>query len=179
MKFIKTASFAATAMIAVGLSASANAQFSGYYDHANWTLTVGGDGGSTVVSADASHLLMTTGDTGSGFFSFADYWIFVESTGTISFDWTYDSLDDPGFDRGGYFLNGIYTTLSDTDGEFGSEAIAVNAGDTFGFFTESDDNLFGEGLFEVTNFNAAVPEPGTFVAVGVGLAALVARRRRK
>ena len=179
MKFIKTAAFAASATLALGITTTANAQFSGYYDHANWTLVTGGDGNSGIVTANATTLVMNTGDSGSEAFSFADYTIFVESTGVIAFDWDYVCDDAPGFDRGGYILNGVYTILSDTGGESGSEAIGVTAGDQFGFFTESDDNIFGEGFLTITEFNAAVPEPGTFIALGVGLAALVARRRRK
>jgi hypothetical protein len=174
MNKVKLFALAAAGVFVFG---SAQAQFSGTYDPANWTFAPSGDGSW---SMNAASLLIVGDDSGVG--GYTDVYIVAPAAGMVSFDWSYFSIDSGDFDRGGYQVNFADTILANNDGPnfSGNASFAVNAGDTFGFFVWSDDGLFGPGELTITNFSAPVPEPGTFVAVGLGLAGLaLARRRRK
>lgn len=163
-------------IVAAGLAASASAQFVDDYDPANWTLeqSIGANG--FVASHTASELILVGSNNGSDAFGFTDLIIIVAQDGFISFDWAYDSDDEPGFDAGFYFA-GNFVFLSDTAGESGSVlSIPVSAGDLFAFSVETVDNFFGPGELTITNFSF-VPAPGTAALLGFG-GVLAARRRR-
>ena len=156
------------------LTASAqDFDFDGYYDPANWTTT---GTGSVDTSGAPSSITLIGPDAGSA--ADLDFTIEVPASGNFSFNWAYNSTDSPGFDHGGWLLNGVFTELSDTSGESGSVSTPVSAGDIIGFSIISDDGLFDPGTMTITNFSGPlVPEPASLGLLGAaGL--LLARRRR-
>ena len=92
--------------------------FTGHFDLSNWTLTNNNADGSTNGSLDT--MILTGGDNGSNLPGTTDWTIPINSdrAGNISFDWSYFTLDTPGFDSAGFLLNGIYTPLAIQDGDF-------------------------------------------------------------
>src|SRR5579885_1035476 len=61
--------------------------------------------GTVSIAADGLSFVLTGGNTGSGLSGETDFTGTSTAAGTISFDWSYSSLDQPGFDAAGYFLN--------------------------------------------------------------------------
>lgn len=153
----------------------AAADFTGDYAPANWVLDTNGNG--FVQSHSSSTLVLVGSDSGSNSFEYTDLIVNVPTGGLISFDWAYDSVDDPGFDAGLYFSIGSgFVFLTDTAGTSGSvSGVSVGSGDLFAFSIESADGLFGPGVLTVTNFSY-VPAPGALALLG--LAGVATRRRR-
>ncbi|MBX3360641.1 MAG: hypothetical protein KF705_04250 [Phycisphaeraceae bacterium] len=110
-----------------GLTTTAAASgFTGDYAPANWTFQTNQNG--FVQQHDASTLVLVGPDNGSFAFGFSDLFLVVPQGGTISFDWSYSSNDDPGFDAGFYIANSFFF-LSDTNGDSGSvSGLTVNVG---------------------------------------------------
>jgi hypothetical protein len=108
---------------------------------------------------------------------------------SFQFDYSYFSIDLPGFDRAGYFIGPTFIALADTDGQSGTATVSVNIGDQFGFRIETDDNTGEPGVFAVSTFTTSaasgVPEPATFylipgtILAGIGFFRLQNRGRRK
>lgn len=145
-----------------------------------FTLTNNSADGSVMVSSDGLTVTLTGGNNGSGLPGTTDFLTTALAAGTVSFDFSYSSLDDPGFDFAGYVLGANFVPLADTDGEFGSVMFPVNLGDTFGFEVDTQDNTGEPGILTVTNFTgpgaSSVPEPGTFPLAIVGSLAVVVLR---
>lgn len=158
---------------------AAKADFSGYYAPGNWTTDELGSGvGFVDTSGAPASVTLIGGDDG---FDADTYWtINSAAAGTVSFDWSYSSFDDPGYDGGFYVVTDLsnWIFLSTTDGETGSISFDVAAGELFGFNIYSEDGLFGAGALTITNFSAPVPEPTSLALLGIGAIGLVARRRR-
>lgn len=167
----------------VSLTKPVRADFVGSYAIGNFTLTnIAADG--TAQSPDAgATLILTGGNTGSGISGITTFFINAVLPGTVSFAFSYQTEDDPNFDRAGYLLDGIFTVLADTNGESGSASFSVTSGEQFGFFVETDDNQFGPGILTVTDFTApdrvTIPEPSSFVLLLLPAALLSARQLRK
>ncbi len=168
---------AAVAIMAFGFSATAAADFSGYYAVANWTLSDNA-GGSVDTSNAPAAITLTSGNNqvpGDTFFT-----ITAPSAETISFDWSYTTNDITGisaFDSFGYVLNGVVTTLINPlqdptiPSQSGSALFTVNAGDVFGFDANTFDGYNGSSVTVVSGFSA-VPLPGAvwlFTAAIAGL----------
>ena len=134
--------------------------------------------GSVIATTD--QFLLTGGNTGSGDPGTTDFVATALSSGTVNFNWSYSSLDSPGFDFAGYLLNGNFFFLADTDGESGVNPCAtcsfqVNAGQSFGFRVGTADNQGEAGMLTVSAVTSAVPEPGTastlFLVAGITILA--------
>lgn len=108
---------------------------------------------------------------------------------TLSFDWSYATLDVRGttFDKAGYVLNNTFTQLS-TDGQpsnimqFGSVLISIMANDIFGWYIDSTDSRGGYANLEVPNYSAApsaVPVPAALPLMASALVAFGISRRNK
>jgi len=173
--------YAVAGAAALGAPAIAQADFSGPYDHANWTFT---QAGNSSFSANLTTLVLTGSNNGSTLNAQKEYTIASDASGTVSFDWDYSSVDSLNWDYGGFSVNGVFTTLAfNSTAGTGNFSTAVNAGDIIGFWVFSQDSTFGAGVLEITNFSGpvAVPEPGSLglLALGTVGGALGLRRRRR
>ena len=190
---ITTFGLGIVAMLALSVSAATAANvdpldFSGYYAPANWTTTnTNADGSVNSASAPAS-ITITGGNNGSGLAGTTDFTRAAQTTGIVSFNWSYTTTDggDPSFPNGsdpaGYLLNGVFfqLTVGQTSPQSGTNVtFNVTAGQIFGFRVRTEDNGFGPGVFTISNFSQAVPEPSTFLllAPGIGIFWLLRRRR--
>jgi hypothetical protein len=120
------------------------------------------------VTVQSNSIVLTGGNNGSGNPGTTDFVGTAVSSGTVNFNWSYSSLDVPGFDFAGYLLNGNFFPLADTDGQFGVSPCAtcsfhINTGQSFGFRVGTADNQGEPGILTVTAaaVTSAVPEPGT------------------
>jgi len=179
--------FCGTVALGSILVPQARADFIGYYDLSNFTLTSTSDAGAYTSDGFAYTPdngvtgILQGGNDGLGFTGVTDLLINAPAAGTVQFDYMYNSLDTPGYDSAGYMLNGVYTLLADTDGESGTISFSVNAGDLFGFQAWTYDNMGEPGILTVASFTApeggendgTVPEPRTLpmVLVSAALAA--------
>jgi hypothetical protein len=146
-------------------------------------------------STGASALIVTGSDNGSGDPStVGSPAITAPSAGTVSFAWSYDTVDSPFWDPAGYFLDNDSNRFQFTDDEgassqSGSSTFAVDFGQLYGFYVFSLDNLFGAATLQISDLvftadNAnqlpnEVPEPGSLALLGLGLMAMVAAKKRK
>ena len=173
--------YAVAGAAVLGTTATAQADFSGPYDHANWTFDQAGD---SSFSSTLTTLTLTGSDDGTTNNAFTSYSIAADANGTVSFDWDYSSIDTGGYDYGGFYVNGAFTTLAfnSTQGG-GTFSTNVSQGDTIGFWVFSGDSLFGAGVLNISNFSGpvAIPEPGSLglLALGTVGGALGFRRRRR
>jgi hypothetical protein len=167
---LRAAARATTIAAALAFSASAHAGYAFSNDN-------GGDG---ALSGAFPSFTITGSDNGvdAGFDNIASYVQTFAVASSVTFDWSYQTLDEGGgaFDPGGYVLDGVETPLSGFggpgDGNSGQTTVAVNAGDTFGWYVESLDSEFGAGVLTVNV--EAVPEPSSAGLLTVAIGALAA-----
>jgi hypothetical protein len=181
--------YAVAGAAVLGTTATAQADFSGPYDHANWTFDQAGD---SSFSSTLTTLTLTGSDDGTTNNAFTSYSIAADADGTVSFDWNYSSNDEGGYDYGGFYINGAFTTLAfnSTQGS-GTFSANVLQGDRIGFWVFSVDSRGPtnappgdySGVLDISNFSGpvAVPEPGSLglLALGTVGGALGFRRRRR
>ncbi|CCI01284.1 conserved hypothetical protein [Microcystis aeruginosa PCC 9443] len=159
--------------------------FTGPFAPSNWTLTnTNADGSVDTTNAATGTIVLTGGNNGSNSAGTTDWTIPINASraGNISFNWSYFTLDTPGFDSAGYLLNGIYTPLATQDGDFSAAPVSlnVNIGDVFGFRTATDTNSDGPPVFTVFAVpTVPVPEPSSIVGLlaVVGLGAISLRKQ--
>lgn len=166
----------------------ASADFIGAYDVANWTTTLSGNppgGGGSVDTSGAPTSIRLNGGNSSCASGpcLLDFTIASIGNGNVSFDWAYQTsdVDGPSFDLFGFLLNGAFTQLSNNGGgniQNGSNSFGVLAGDVFGFRLACTDCILGPATAKISDFSAPVPEPGTLLLFGAGLAALAWNRSR-
>jgi hypothetical protein len=172
--------YAVAGAAALGTTATAQADFSGPYDHANWTFT---QAGNSSFSATLTTLTLNGSSNATTFNALTTYSIAADASGTVSFNWNYSSNDTGGYDYAGFYINGAFTTLAfnSTQGS-GSISRTVNQGDDIGFWVFSVDSVNAPGILNISNFSGPVgiPEPGSLglLALGTIGGALSFRRRR-
>jgi len=142
----------------------------------NWTFGTDGDGvvidnspdSITLIGSDESGLCVSPGEASGRGVNAAQFGVFgcltffeieVPCNGDIRFDWDYltTDIDGPLLDPMGFSLNGIVTQLTDDFGlvgQSGTELVPVNAGDIFGWVTDSTDDEAGESMVTIDAFSA-------------------------
>ena len=149
--------------------------FTGDFEPSKWTLTnINADGSVDTTEASSGTIILTGGDNGSNLPGTTDWTIPINSASEISFNWSYFTLDTPGFDSAGFLLNGIYTPLAIQDGDFSTSAVSINVitGDIFGFRAATSSNSDGAPVLRVYAYppaGVAVPEPSTILGAVMGL----------
>ena len=166
------------------LAPQAHAGFVGPYALANFSLINQNADGSRVTNDGGLSVVLTGGNNGTGISGTTDLTIAALASGTVHFQFSYSTLDDPGFDDAGFLLDGVYTRLAGGVGDpfSGVGNFAVVSGHTFGFRVATQDNTFEPGVFTISDFAApapsGVPEPATW---SLGFAAIavfgIVRRR--
>jgi hypothetical protein len=133
---------------------SANAQFSGDFAPANWTLT--GTSAASDASVDTTNAptSITFNGNDSDFGDCCDlqddYTVTVPSDGLISF--TYDFVN-PDIEEFYYVINGTQSLIT-VDTETGTVSdITVSSGDTFAFRIYTEDDCCGRGVATISNFS--------------------------
>ncbi|MGV3583344.1 MAG: VPLPA-CTERM sorting domain-containing protein [Methylophilus sp.] len=141
--------------------------------------TNGGDG---FVTGNSSNFSLFSGNNGKE--STTTYLNSFATSGIMNFSWIYHTSDEASkFDPAGYVLNGFHY-LIDNWNSYGSGSvsnIAINAGDTFGWFIQTEDGVYGRGRLDVTsNFTpSSVPVPAALPLMASALAMFGIARRRK
>ncbi len=169
------------AVLSVLLTPQAHAAFVDAYALSNFTLTntttcPGFDmpNGFVTGSPDGLSLVLTGSNSGSGCAGTTDLTINAASSGVVQFDYSYSSLDFPGYDWAAYLLAGLPIQLTDGDPPLsGTVTFQVTAGESFGFRVATADNEGEPGVFAISNFSAPsgvspVPEPGALQLAALG-----------
>ena len=147
--------------------------FSGDYGPSKWTTTLSPASDGSVDISNAPTDITITGPNYLQLSSFINYTIGAPSSGTVSFDWLYSTIDSPGGDSFGYLINGVRTQLTDDPNTLPTgTAFSVVSGDIFGFYVASTDGDFGAGIATVSNFSGPgspgstdVPAPAAVLGV--------------
>jgi hypothetical protein len=173
---------ATMAAVAIPAAAKADDNFSGYYAPPNWTFqnTGGSTDGFVDTSGAPASIRLVGGNSGSGTLGDTNFTIAAAASGTLTFHWSYFSIDSGPFDAAYFLLNGAPTFLADNGHQgSGDFSIALTSGNVFGFRVESLDNVAGPGELTISNFNAPVPEGSTLSLLALGAlgVAMVMRRR--
>jgi hypothetical protein len=166
----------ALAFVFFAFAQPARADFNGDYALNNWTLsnmdvgavTTNGctvppvdgtssnanDPGCFVTPDNGTSIVLTGPNDGNGFLGTTEFIVAASAPGTVEFSWSYSSADPSGFDNAGYLLDGVFTELSNADGQSGVAKFMVSAGESFGFCMGTLDNLFEPGVLTVSGFSA-------------------------
>jgi MYXO-CTERM domain-containing protein len=161
--------------------------FAGPYAPANWTQSIEGDGSINTSGAPGNITLDGPSDD-SNVAQNVDFTIAAPGSGTVSFDWSYSTIDSvPRHDPFGYLLNGSFILLTSDNGsavQSGTASFSVLTGDVFGFRQRTTDSLFGGASTTISNFNgptSAPPSsvPGPLPLLGAGAAWGWSRRLRQ
>jgi len=168
--YIKPAKFSSKCgvlLLLAGLAGigNAKAQFSGIYSPSNWTFTqdAGMFGSVNTSGAPSSIQIQSSNDNTPDHPDLAGNTIYQKTipyTGTISFDWSYNTVDGAGGDYPLYSINGVIHQLSTYDlnalinTQSGTQSgISVNAGDVFALIMHTTDNSGGPATTVFSNFS--------------------------
>jgi len=191
---------AAAPLAAAMIAAPALAQtgFNGFYDYSTWS-SAETIGAPTVSAVDPTQQTLYLYEPDPNWdpwqpqeFTFSHA---AGSTGTVSFDWTFDGSIDPCCSGLNFYVNDVLVANLaggywgdiykwDANVVSGTFSIGVNAGDVLSFGAFSADGCCNASLSTITNFNApagAVPEPASWAMMvgGFGLVGGALRNRRK
>ena len=194
--------FAAVALAFISLSVNASSiGFNGEYDYAGWTKSNTGFTADKTSYIDATQQTLTLmepndyGTNGSGCVYSAtgcsfDFSHAVSSSGTVSFDWSFNWMVDACCSGFNFLVNSTLYNLADgypgnkykSDGYYvksGTFSVNVNAGDVVTFSAFSADACCGAAATTISNFVAptSVPEPSGILLFGLGIVAFGLRRR--
>jgi hypothetical protein len=139
--------------------------FTSSYAPGNWAVT-NPAGGTVNTSGAPASITIVSGN--SGFSGGTDFTITVAATGTISFNWSYTTVDGAPYDYPMYTTNGVtysimtgYSTGGGTS-QSGSFSSAVTAGSVFGIRMYTADGVFGSATTVFSNFQVVGSVPASF-----------------
>jgi hypothetical protein len=176
---------------------SALADFSGADAIVGWTLggPAGNNNGIVDTSSAPTSISLISNDTGLHDAN-QDFTFVAFEDATISFDWTFSTVDTGTsathgnqWDPFGYLLGVAFTQLSDDSGAVntGSVTFSVSIGDIFGFRSNTVDGLYGSSTTSVAGFSAVatapmvvpLPPSVSLLICAFGGLVLVQRRRKQ
>jgi len=169
--------------------------FSGAFDPSAFTFDAdGGDGFVDTSGAPGQVTLFgADDDTEDVVTTFSTV---VSAATTFTFSWIYNTIDidGPALDPFGYFVDAVFTQLTDDNGlpldlpqsqSGGIVSVSLLAGQTFGFYIDSTDGCcglsaasFGDAPVSPGLFIGGVPAPGALALLGFGMLGLGLRRSR-
>lgn len=114
------------------------------------TISLGADGTATYNPFAPDTATVVGGNNGSNSAGFSVLAVQVTEDVTVTFDWSFTTTDDPGFDDPGYIVDDTFIPLT---GSSGNQTVVLTAGQLFGFGTATDDNGFGNATTTFTNFS--------------------------
>jgi hypothetical protein len=171
--------FAVALLLSCGVS-RADSLFNGAYDAGNWTTTLTNSDGSVDTSGAPASILLTGPNNGDSLPGETLFSITAPATATLTFDWVYSTFDCCGsvWDPAGYEINGAKFQLSKNSGVpgvggSGETTVSLSAGDSFGFYVDSKDNLLGPGTLEISGAPTSTPESSALSLLAVGLLGIV------
>ncbi|MBY0504750.1 MAG: PEP-CTERM sorting domain-containing protein [Bryobacteraceae bacterium] len=165
------------------LASSLHAAFIAPYAPGNFTLTnIQADG--IMDFRPNGSLVITGGNDGSILPGSTRVLATAAGSGLVTFNFSYSVLDDAFFEVAGYMLGNTRFEFADRNGVADVVSFSVNAGQTFGFYVDTVDNLGEPGYLTITNFEAPlgsggapVPEPSTWLSAGLALLCVAAHRK--
>jgi hypothetical protein len=182
--------------VALGLLVAlpASAAFSGIYDVANWSTTLTGfpPGGGIPAGVDTSgapdFVILNGGDESCTFVTVDNctvrFTVLAQNV-RFRFHWDYVTQDAFGAsqDLFGYLINSQLFQLTNDAGspvQSGTTSVALNAGDTFGFYLDClfCDSIAGGGPANVRVSDFEAPEPDSVALFGIAAMGLLIARRR-
>ncbi len=149
------------------------AQFSGYYDPANWTTTISpsNSGGSVNTASAPASVSIVSGN--SGMQGDIDFSILMPAAGNVSFDWSYSTADGAEWDYPEYAINGAVFPMPGYDmgggsTQNGTANIPVSAGDVLALRMHTVDGTGGAATTVFSNLTvpllpacSGIPAAGT------------------
>jgi surface protein len=153
-------------LIMLVFTVNVNAQFSGDYAPAKWTLTsVSSYSDASVDITNAPSSITFNGNNSKAYDNIDgdqsdDYYTVIMTPGTISFTYVYNVANFD-IDTFLYVLNGVETLVAQSNSSGNVMDIPVVAGDVFAFRIKSKDDTGGRGVATISNFSA--PQPATTV----------------
>ena len=144
-------------MLTILFAFSANAQFSGDFAPANWTLT--GTSASSDASVDTTNAPTSiifngnNSDFGDCCDLQDDYAVTVPSDGLISFSYDFVNNDEDEYEEFYYVVNGVATLITQPTASGTIMDISVSSGDSFAFRIFSGDDCCGAGSATISNFS--------------------------
>ena len=140
---------------AIPYAGNSTSGFAGEFAPVEWQFTTNHTEAHVQLDTAPDSITLFGGDDFSA--GDADTTITLTQNTTLSFDWTYFSIDDPRFDLFGMLVNGEFTRLTDGEDLYGSYNITLSAGDEFGFRMHTVDGVNGAGVANIYHFDAALP----------------------
>ncbi len=131
--------------------------FKGVFSSANWEASSENSNGSITFNPDGTSIQMisSNGLSGTGYHKIS---VVVPSSGTLSFDWAYSTVDNASMDNPSIGINGVeqyfqgYNTGAGTANQSGTHSMAVNAGDIVQLKIITLYNTSGSATVNITNF---------------------------
>jgi len=141
--------------------------FAGPYAPSNWSSFANNSDGFVNSAGAPTSISIISGNNGSGTSGTNGWTITIPASGTITFNWSYTTVDGPQWDYPQYVINSGapqlfpgYSTSGGTS-QSGSASIPVNAGDVFTLQMYTVDNIVGSATVTITNFTGPTAGGGT------------------
>jgi hypothetical protein len=130
----------------VFVSAESRVGFTGAWS--NWTIAPN----TGAIAMDADKVTLVSGN--SAVHDTSSVTIAVPESTSLRFSWTGTTADHSYvYDKFGYVINGTKTALAQSGKETsGTITVAVSQGDSFGFYADTADGVYGPSTTTITQF---------------------------